>query len=63
MYFQYMPELKLMRAGNEAQDWVLLETDIGQCPAKNWVMFDKGCFATDTAVPREIKKKLSVTDV
>ena len=58
MHFQWMPKLKLMRAGNEAQAWVLFETDIGQCPAKNWVMFGKGCFAMDTAVPCEIKKNI-----
>ena len=35
------------------QAWILAP-DIGQCPEKNWVMFDKRCFRMSTVVWREV---------
>ena len=32
--------------------------DIGQCLAKNQVMYDESCFTKDTLVQREVQKKL-----
>ena len=36
------------------QTWILAP-DIGQCPAKNRVMSDIGCFTTEKVVRREVK--------
>ena len=36
------------------QTWILAR-DIGQCPGKNRVTSDEGCFTTDTVVRREVK--------
>ena len=36
----------------------ILTPDIGQCPAKNWVMSDENCFTTGPAVRLEFKKLL-----
>ena len=40
------------------QAYILLAPNIGQCTTKNRVMSDKGCFAADTVVRREIKKNV-----
>ena len=36
------------------QTWIVAP-GIGQCPAKNWVMSDKGCFIMDRVVQCEVK--------
>ena len=42
------------------QAWILA-ADMRQSPAKNRLVSDKDCFATDTVVRRELKKKLFIS--